>query len=118
MTTDTKHETPETASAHSPRPWKSRHGGFTYYEVFDATGYRVCNLLDRREVNAANALLIAVAPELLEALIGLVELVPEPQLVSMGFDSPPEPATEYDHNLGYQLFLARTAIAKAKGLAA
>lgn len=47
---------------------------------------------------------------LLELLRGFVALVPEPQLVSMGFDSPPEHATEDDHQLGYLLFETKQAL--------
>jgi hypothetical protein len=56
---------------HTAGPWKARQDGESFYhEVFDATGIRVCNLLDLRPVheNHANALLIAAAPVLLEAL--------------------------------------------------
>jgi len=41
----------------------------------------------------------------------LVALVPEPELVSMGYDSPPEHRTQEEHELGYALHLAREALA-------
>jgi hypothetical protein len=54
---------------------------------------------------------------LLEALENLVKACPEPQIVSMGFDSPPEPASEHDYYLGQALYEARAAIANARGSA-
>lgn len=66
-------------------------------------------------VSECQALIDVSQGDLLDALNSLIELVPEPQLVSMGFESPPEHATQEDHALGYALHLARTAIAKAKG---
>lgn len=65
----------------------------------------------------ANARLLAAAPDLLEALENLLAVVPEPELVSMGYDSPPEYRTQEEHDIGYALHLAHAAIANARGAA-
>ncbi len=99
--------TPDTASAHTPGPWKIGHAGI---------GHSDCRLIysdyQRDEVagathyiahciyNEANARLIAAAPDLLEACEWL--------LFSMNADFEEPDAQEY----------ARQAIAKAKGKAA
>lgn len=52
---------------------------------------------------------------LVEALRHLVEACPEPQEVSMGFDSPPEFQNERDHYLAMALHEARKALARYEG---
>lgn len=41
----------------------------------------------------------------------LVNAVPEPEMVSMGFDHPPEYRTELDHQIAHMLFNAGVALA-------
>ena len=70
---------PETqACKHTAGPWKlDRDGSPRFREVFDATGYRVCTLVDPRPLgdNNGNAQLIASAPELLHSLRQLEAIV-------------------------------------------
>lgn len=62
-----------------------------------------------------DASLIEAAPKLLEALRWMVEQFQNtPQEASMGFDSPPEPASQWDYDAFQALFAARAAIAIAK----
>ena len=57
----------------------------------------------------------AQADEAREIIERFVALVPDPPLVSCGYDSPPEHATQDDHELGYTLHLARAYRARTGG---
>jgi hypothetical protein len=64
------------------------------------------------ESRARAALAVWPAEKAIDLLRSFVQHCPEPQLVSMGFDSPPEFATENDHQLAYTLHLAHALLAK------
>ena len=103
MTTGIKHESKQNAS-NTPGPWFLQNGREIHDKdtQFDASGARIGdtpNLIATVDCfnTEANGCLIAAAPELLEALIGLLPNV---------------------KHLNDSYSRARAAIAKAKGLAA
>lgn len=65
--------TDKTEATHTPGPWyvKSPQGQAQVW----AGNMGVCNCWDRDDESLANARLIAAAPEMLEALENLVELI-------------------------------------------
>jgi hypothetical protein len=85
------------------------------YNAFDSAAKRLgCNAVELAERMADGA--IAELVQALTGMIGCFENVP--QEASMGFDSPPEPASEWDMNAFMELHHARALIAKVKGGAA
>jgi hypothetical protein len=86
---------------HTPGPWFVTPDGHAVYEK-DVFGYRadtICGLPSRSDSRAANARLIAAAPELLTALEALLDRDPAPPL----------------EKIGAVYVNARAAIAKARG---
>jgi regulator of replication initiation timing len=71
----------------------------------------------KREYDYEHNVNIGLAQErdrLREALGNLIKAMPEPQKVSMGFDSPPEFATQEDFELGHALYEAKAALQGAE----
>jgi len=70
-------------------------------------------------LDEANAEFIVLAcnsfDALVEALDQMVKAVAEPAMISMGFDHPPEYASEADHWLAKAIFDARNLLASIKG---
>ena len=65
------------ANKHTPGPWmKSTHGGISKYSIWSSNGQHIADTNTTKSIGfdkcAANASLIAAAPELLEALKELV----------------------------------------------
>lgn len=84
---------------HTPGPWKLGPRGIT---ITDKEGFVLCNLTIFNQ-QEANARLIVAAPDLLEALVALVEQVAFEWRI-------------YDlMNIDDEMAAARTAIAKATG---
>lgn len=92
---------------HAPGPWTARHepdeGG--EYAIQAKNGIQVALTIGNTRTEAANAHLIAAAPELLEALQACMDFL-EP----MRFDRPSDDARAFELDK-----LARAAIAKATG---
>ena len=88
------------SAQHTPGPWKYNDKT----DVYDSAGATVCELYkgyETRPAPRANAILIAAAPELLEAL---------EELEALG-------SLELPQRRDAALFKAKAAIAKAKGSA-
>jgi hypothetical protein len=82
------------------------------YNAFDSAAAK----LGVNAVELAERMADGGIAELVEALIGIIRCFENvPQEASMGFDSPPEPASEWDMNAFIELQNARALIAKVKG---
>ena len=93
---------------HTPGPWmKSTHGGISKYSIWSSSGQHIADTNTTKSIGfercAANASLIAAAPDLLEAL----------QKISNGQEMTGD-FTHVETVLRYQE-IARAAIAKATG---
>lgn len=71
-------------NAHTPGPWTIRHNEYEKdsYILAENKEFPVCligetHYFNNSEINKANALLISTAPELLEALEGIVKKIDE-----------------------------------------
>jgi hypothetical protein len=64
------------SAQHTPGPWVARGAVDIGIEIFDASMFPICSLrcIPNAEMMAADALLIAAAPDLLAALEHIVEL--------------------------------------------
>lgn len=58
---------------HTPEPWEAKESNLNYYNVLDSSNTIVAEVRKTFKHAAANARLIAAAPELLEALQDLVK---------------------------------------------
>ena len=103
-----------TQTKHTPGPWVSRHNGY-YYDI--KTKKSVCSFaytvscfdshdgnLSKKEVETANANLIAAAPELLEAL--------QDAVIGVKWHADTYPDTHSDADIEF-LEKAQAAISKA-----
>jgi len=103
---------------HTPGPW----------EIRDDDEDGVISIVGRSRIVLArvrtatvepgdeNARLIASAPELLDALSGMVEMFKDaPTLEQFSYDEPPEPRSQWDYDAILMLGDARAVIAKARG---
>lgn len=115
-------------SKHTPTPWKLRsQSGQEYDKDFKneiSGGDRhllvTCYPCDypaptpESAIAEANAAFIVKAVNNHEKLVNMlkyfIEITPEPQLVSMGFDSPPEHASKGDFEKGQLLFEAQALL--------
>jgi hypothetical protein len=98
-------------SAHTSAPWYALAEGVTdaaigHRAIIDSDGYTVCNPSPMGE---ANARLIAAAPELLEALIALLNVE------SAALHGARTSAANDGLDVLYHFAAARAAIAKATG---
>lgn len=67
-----------------------------------------------KKLRDENLSLRAVMGELVEALKGMIEIFKDvPELASMGFDSPPEPRTQWDYEGFSVLAIANEALSRA-----
>ena len=91
---------------HTPGPWmKSTHGGISKYSIWSSSGQHIADTNTTKSIGfercAANASLIAAAPDLLEALEDCVAVM-DRELAGLKVIQP-------------ELSAARAAIAKATG---
>ena len=101
------------STQHTPHDWRTRASQYEP-EAFDIVqpGLGAIALVK----NEKFALLIAAAPDLLEALRGMVEMFKDaPTLEQFSYDEPPEPRTQWDYDAILMIGDARAAVAKATG---
>ena len=129
--------------SHTPTPWgwekvdtQTNYSHCTTYEIVDSKGNTIVDCLNSEvaviecdpDENGSNYwdeqgrqdiefILKACNfhDALVEALDQMVKAVVEPSMISMGFDHPPEYASEADHWLAKAIFDARNLLASIKG---
>lgn len=107
--------------SHTPGPWHigvihCNEGAFTITHGMNRHGDGPEGDVGKFYGSKDDARLISAAPELLEALIGMVEMFKDaPTLEQFAYDEPPEPRTQWDYDAILMIGYARVAISKARG---